>query len=242
MSIAQEIRTKVGGLRPGLVFSASDIATSAWTMASVVKTLNRLAQSGEIEKLSKGKFYKPLKTRFGVLRPTTEQVAKDFIEKNGKLVGYTTGSSAYNDLGLTTQVSSTIQIGANKYRHPIQRGGYTIEFIVQRNPITHKNINVLRILDAMRFFREIPATSPDDACRRLREIVNGLSASEKAKLASCAMSYTNYVRAICGAILEDVGCDDSLTLAIRKSLNGITEYRLPISDSALPTKRNWRIV
>lgn len=39
----------------------------------------------------------------------------------------------------------------------------------------------------------------------------------------------------------NTGCDKELLGIIRKSLNGITEYKLPLSASVLPTKQNWKI-
>ena len=123
----------------------------------------------------------------------------------------------------------------------MKREDYTISFVVQPNTITKKNIEILRILDAIRFIREIPATSPNDACLRLKEIIKPLDVEQKQLLVKCALKYTNYVRALCGAILEDIGCESDLLMILRKSLNGVTEYKLPITDDVLPTKRNWRI-
>ena len=144
-------------------------------------------------------------------------------------------------MGLTPQISSYIQIGVNKYRRAVRRDGYTISFIVQPNRITRRNVEILRILDAIRFIREIPATLPDEACLRLKEIVRGLSEPQRELLVECALNYTSYVRALCGAILEDIGGSSALIETLRKSLNGVTEYKLPISESALPTKQNCKI-
>ena len=68
-----------------------------------------MVQSGEISKLAKGRFYKPRKTQFGELKPSAYQIAKDYIERDGKLIGYITGYSAYNALGLTTQYLLTFK-------------------------------------------------------------------------------------------------------------------------------------
>lgn len=241
MTISKAIKQKIITFPDDYVFTIADFDFKSQNQSAVVKALNRMAKSGEISKLAKGRFYKPRKTQFGELRPSVYQIAKDYIERNGKLTGYITGYSAYNALGLTTQISSYIQIGTNKSRRSVKREKYTISFILQRNPITRNNIEILRILDAVRFFREIPATTPDDACVRLKEIIRNLSNEQKGMLVKCLMNYTNYVRALCGAILEDVGCDKNLLESIRTSLNGVTEYRLPISEMVLPTKQNWRI-
>ena len=241
MNITKEIRRRIAGFSEDYVFTASDFEIDTQNQSAVVKALNRMVKSGEISKLAKGRFYKPRKTQFGELKPSAYQIAKDYIERDGKLIGYITGYSAYNALGLTTQISSYIQIGTNKSRRSVKREKYTISFILQQNPITKKNIEILRILDAIRFIREIPATTPNDACLRLKEIVRDLNDEQREMLVKCVAKYTNYVRALCGAILEDIGCNDSLLESIRKTLNGVTEYKLPISESVLPTKQNWRI-
>ena len=241
MNITKEIRKRILNFADDYVFTASDFDFGIDNQAAVVKALNRMAKSGEISKLSKGKFYKPRRTQFGDLRPSAYQIAKDYIEKDGKLIGYITGYSAYNALGLTTQISSYIQIGTNQYRRSVKREKYTISFIKQLNPITKKNVEILRILDAIRFIREIPATTPDEACLRLKEIIRNLDDEQREILIKCLLKYTNYVRALCGAMLEDIGCDSNLLVTIKNSLNGVTEYKLPISESVLPTKQNWKI-
>ena len=241
MNISKEIRKKIVVFPDDYVFKASDFEMESQNQSAVVKALNRMAATGEITKLSKGKFYKPRKTQFGELKPSAYQIAKDYIERDGKLIGYITGYSAYNALGLTTQISSYIQIGTNKSRRAVKRDKYTISFILQQNTITKKNIEILRILDAVRFIREIPATTPNEACIRLKEIIKDLNDEQKEMLVKCSLKYTNYVRALCGAILEDIGYDGNSLDSIRKSLNGVTNYHLPISESVLPNKQNWRI-
>lgn len=242
MKIIEQIRKQIGQYPEDYVFSASDFDVSIENQSALVKALNRMAQGGELQKLAKGKFYKPRRTQFGVLKPSAYQIAKDYVERDGKLIGYITGYSAYNALGLTTQISSYIQIGTNKYRRSVKREKYTISFIVQPNTITRNNIELLRILDALRFIREIPGTTPDDACMRLKEIIRNLSSGKRKAMTKLALKYTSYVRALYGAILEDIETGEEELSPIKKSLNGITEYRLPISDSVLPTKKQWRIL
>lgn len=70
-----------------------------------------MSGSGLIAKWSKGKFYKPRQTVFGRLEPAQEEVIRDLLERNGETIGYLTGLSIYNRLGLTTQISNVIQIG-----------------------------------------------------------------------------------------------------------------------------------
>ena len=82
----------------------------------------------------------------GTLQPNQAQVVKDLLEENGKITGYLTGYSIYNQLGLTTQVNNTIQIGKNQVRPKFKRERYTITFIKQKNSITKENIPLLQVL------------------------------------------------------------------------------------------------
>jgi hypothetical protein len=241
MKVIEQIIKVIDRLPADYVFTYTDIATNRGREATVVKSLNRLATAGVISKLSKGKFYKPRQTQFGALKPSPYQIAKDFIEKDGKLIGYLTGYSVFNELGLTTQISNALQIGTNKYRRAVKREIYTISFVIQPNRITKDNIELLRILDAVRFIKEIPATTPDEACFRLIEIFRELTPEKRTKLANLALKYTDSVRALCGAFLETVGAEQALLYKLQKSLNGVTYYKVSISENVLPTKTKWRL-
>lgn len=98
-------------LPKGYVFTYSDFITEEHKAQAIIKALNRMEDAVKIAKLSKGRFYKPKQSVFGELQPSEEQVVKDLLEENGKLIGYLTGYSIYNKMMLTTQVSSVIQIG-----------------------------------------------------------------------------------------------------------------------------------
>ena len=226
----------------GHVFSYNDFGVEVGKKDTIRKTLNRLADSGKIQKLSKGKYFKPRKTEFGVLKPPVKQIVKDLLEKDGKLIGYLTGYSIYNALYLSTQISNTLQIGVNKYRRTITRGKDKISFILQPNIINKNNIELLQILDCIRFISEIPATTPDEACIRLLQIIKELSPEKQERLLKLSLKYTNYVRALCGAMLEQIGVTQELLNKLKKSLTGITTYKIPVSENVLPTKTKWNIV
>jgi len=242
MKIVDNIESQITKIPNGQVFSYTDFNIEVERKDTIVKTLNNFVAKGKIAKLSKGKFYKPEVTEFGELLPSSYQIVKDFIEKDGKLIGYLTGYSVYNELLLTTQIANIIQIGTNQYRRPLKRGNYKILFVLQPNKITKTNFRFLQILDAVRFVRSIPATTTDEACKRLIQIFKELTAEEQAKITNLALNYTDYVRALCGAILEINNADKSLLALLNKSLNGISSYKLDISESILPTKTKWRIV
>ncbi len=51
--------------------------------------------------------------------------------------------------------------------------------------------------------------------------------------------FQHFVRALLGAIFENLGLD---TETISSTLNGVTSYRLPVSDQVLSNKKNRNII
>ena len=240
MKITEYITNSIDRLPKGYIFTYADFIDKVKNREAVIKALNRMAASGKIAKLSKGKFYKPEKSAFGKLQPTRYQIVKDFLEEDGKITGYLTGYSIYNQLGLTTQVSSTIQIGKNTVRPGLKRAGYKISFILQKNNITKDNIPLLQILDSIRYIKKIPDTKINSACKRLIEIIKELSKDDKAALVRLALKYPPAARALLGAILEEIG-NRSLTEPLSKSLNPISTYNLSGAEKFLSSVYKWNI-
>ena len=156
MTITREVQKLVENFQPDYVFTYQDLNLPPEWSESVIKMLNRLVNEGVIAKISKGRFYKPKKSVFGALKPKQEEIVKDLLEKDGEIIGYMTGYSVFNRLGLTTQIPNTIQIGTNVRKNKKQRGLFTISFVLQSNPITKDNIPLLQILDTIRYFFNKP--------------------------------------------------------------------------------------
>src|ERR1035437_2201853 len=240
MKTVDYINFTIDRLPKGYVFTYSDFDKDVNKREAIIKCLNRLAVSGKICKLSKGKFYKPEKSAFGTLLPSQYQRVKDLLEKNGKIIGYITGYSFYNELGLTTQVSNTIQIGKNEIRGALKRGVYKIAFIKQKNKITKETIPLLKLLDAVRNIKIIPDTTIDNSCKRLIAVIKKLSSSEQDLFIKLAMIYPPATRALIGALIEK-SLGAKKTAPLRSSLNPITKYKLRISESILTNAKNWNI-
>ncbi len=239
MIIGSSIKDTLNAFPEGKVFSITDFDVEQDKQSALVKALSRLVANGTIKKVSKGKYYKPQQTIFGELKPVGIELVKDLLERNGQLAGYITGTAAFAQMGLTTQISSLITIGTNKYRRPTRRGDYRVTFLLQPNTITEANIPLLRTLDALKLIKEIPATTPDESIKVLCERIRTMSADEQENLAELAKGYAPSVRALLGATLESIGAE---TFGLRSTLNGVTTYKIPISSEALPTKSNWNIV
>jgi hypothetical protein len=240
MNITKYITNSIARLPKGYVFTYADFINKVKNKEAVIKALNRLAASGKIAKLSKGKFYKPEESAFGNLQPNRYQLVKDLLEEDGKITGYLTGYSIYTQLGLTTQLSNIIQIGKNTIRPGFKRGEYRISFILQKNTITKENIPLLQILDSIRYIKKIPDTTISAACKRLIEIIKELSKEDKITLVRLALKYPPVARALLGALLEEVG-NRSLTQSLSDSLNPITTYKLSGAEKVLSAVDKWNI-
>ena len=104
MLIADQIKERLKSVPDGVVLTLKDFNVAPQYEIALVKSLSRLVAKGELEKISKGRYYKPRKTMFGTLKPAPSEIAKDFLEKEGQLIGYITGTAAFAMMGLTTQI------------------------------------------------------------------------------------------------------------------------------------------
>ena len=241
MKTTEYIVFKIDRLPNGFIFTYSDFTTEVNKKEAVIKALNRLVSSGRIAKLSKGKYYKPEITPFGNLIPSQKQVVKDLLEDNGRIIGYLTGYSIYNQLGLTSQVSNTIQIGRNEIRPNLKRERYTIVFVKQKNTITKENIPLLQLLDAIRYIKKIPDSTIKSSCIRLLAIVNNLSQKEVCSLVRLALKYPPSTKSLLGSLLDQLGYS-AITKPLLDSLNPITKYQFTGAMDVLSNLKKWNII
>ena len=241
MKVTEYITYIIDRFPSGYVFTYADFSTEVNKKEAVIKALNRMVEYGKIAKLSKGKYYKPENTPFGKLQPNQAQVVKDLLRDDGKNLGYLTGYSIYNQLGLTTQISNTIQIGKNQIRPSLKRDHYTISFIKQKNNITKENIPLLQILDAIRYIKKIPDATIESSCMRFMAIIKELPEEKINSLVRLALKYPPSTRALLGAILDFLA-HDKYTDKLLKSLNQITKYKLAGISKVVPNTDKWNIL
>lgn len=237
---SKAIEQAVNSFRTDYVFTYRDLGLPPKSSANVIRKLNRMADMGVIQRLSKGRFYKPKQTMFGNLKPSQQEVVKDLLEKEGKIVGYLTGVSIFGQLGLTTQISNAIEIGVKGKKNNTRRGIYSIRFVQQANQISKNNIPLLQLLDCIKNIKRIPDSTPDSSYNRIREIMKSLDEKSIDSMVKLAMKYNPMTRAIVGAILEDL-FDEERARVLRDTLNPITVYKVGLTKKVLSTN-NFRII
>ena len=239
-STAHIVRKKVEKIPPGEVFDYRRFNMASSDELSLAKALSRLTQEGVIARLSRGKYYKPQETAFGKLRPSESTLVEALTMRNNKRIGYITGITVYNRLGLTSQVSNILVIATNKPLPPKTVEGYKVKYVKRELDIRDHDIPLLQILDAIRDIKTIPDSSPDEVIRILTSKIKGLSGQEKKQLTKLALSYNAGTRALLSAIIDKympripVG-------KLASSLNKLSSYEIGVSESILPNKSIWHI-
>ncbi len=240
MKTTEKVNIKIDKFEKGYVFSYDDFDIEISEGEALKKYLNRLVESGSIERLSKGRFYKPKKGITGNLKPNEYEVVKDLLNVGNKPIGYITGYSVFNSLKLTTQMPNVIQIGTNFDKKIIKRNIYTIKFVRQWNKITKSNIPLLQLLDCIRFIKTIPDTTITKSITRITILLKELPESKKKLLVDLAINYPPSTRALTGAIFEQLG---SIGFAdkLLNTLKSTTWYSFNIPQELLPNKLKWKI-
>lgn len=238
MKTTEKILDRINSIPAGVVFDYSDLTLSANMVVAASKALSRMVEENKLKRAGKGKFYKPVYSRLGEMTPPIDELTKDLLFKDGRMIGYITGIPIFAQMGLTTQISSKILIGSVNYRRPLVRGAYEISFTRQENVISEENVPLLRYLDAIRLIKKIPDCTPDEAVRILLAKLRSFSAAELKSLLKLSLPYPVSTKALLGAMWENVGLDAEI---LKLGFNPLTKYNIGLSKEVLPNKSNWNI-
>jgi len=239
-TIADIVKSRINTFTEGYVFSYMDIDGPSKNREAIIKSLNRLVEKGIIDKLAKGKFYKPTLSEYGRLGPDVNEIVKDLLESKGEIIGYLTGFSVFNKYGLTTQISNTVQIGRNTFKPTLKRDIYTIQFVLQKNVITKENIKILQVLDCLKMLKRIPDTTKNGSLSVLGRIIRKYNKTDREMLIELSMKYPASTRALLGMIFEGEKIMGPLD-KIRETLNPISTYNMGIRQLDKFLKEKWGI-
>lgn len=114
--------------------------------------LKRLSDKGIIERLQSGIYYKAKETVFGKTKPSIDAVMTGFLTVNGEnIIGYETGASFQNKIGLITLMPKLKEIATNRDRIKLDKKCH----IAVRRPktkINKENYKYLQFLDLVNEF------------------------------------------------------------------------------------------
>jgi hypothetical protein len=240
MKVAERIRKTIVALPEDKTFGYADLGIAKEDYQTSAKALERLQKQGLIKKMSKGIFYKPIKTVFGDLQPDDSEQLKPYLFKNGKRIAYITGESIYNQMNLTTQMAFRIKIAGNR-RINIDKGAIKAKSVKSYVKVTEDNYQLLGFLDAIKDIKRIPDCTVANAVKILSKKLEAFDDKKVEELIKYALLYPPRVRALLGAILEDMDTKAKI-VKLKESLNPITTFKLGLKETELPTIKNWYIV
>ena len=240
MTLASQIRTRIQKLPEGKTFGYADLGIAKEAYQTAAKALERLQTDGHIKKVSKGIFYKPEQTVFGELKPDYSEQVRPYLFENGRRVAYETGFSLYNRMGLTTQMAFRIKIASRGKRISINRGAVKADAVKRYTEVTEANYELLGFLDAIKDSKRIPDCPVSQAVKVLSGKIKTLTDKQVADLIKYALLYPPRVRALLGAMLEDLNVQLNIS-KLKQSLNPLSKIKLGLKKTDLPTIKNWNI-
>ena len=240
MTLASQIRTRIQKLPEGKTFGYADLGIAKEAYQTAAKALERLQTDGHIKKVSKGIFYKPEQTVFGELKPDYSEQLRPYLFENGRRVAYETGFSLYNRMGLTTQMAFRIKIASRGKRISINRGAVKADAVKSYTEVTEANYELLGFLDAIKDSKRIPDCPVSQAVKVLSGKIKTLTDKQVADLIKYALLYPPRVRALLGAMLEDLNVQLNIS-KLKQSLNPLSKIKLGLKKTDLPTIKNWNI-
>lgn len=126
------------------------VSTSCKIQNNVINEyMSRYAESHkDFARLRRGIYYRRTKTPFGYSTVNYQELIKRlYINKGKQIIGYETGASFLNKLGLTTQIPKNLTIATNNYRGTLLDNNTKLVKPVQT--VNSANYLYLQLLDAI---------------------------------------------------------------------------------------------
>jgi hypothetical protein len=202
---------------------------------AVAQALSRLTRQGILERLSKGVYYRTRETTFGKSRPNPTAIQR--LASRHKTV-FPSGIAAANLLGFTTQTAKQEEVATSAMSLPRKLvGNDTV--IHTRRPEAWDSLSEAdtAFLDFLRRGGKTSELSPDDTVSRTLAIL-----SEKGRfdrLLKVAQSEPPRVRALLGAMGEQLGKSPTSFARLRASLNPFSQFDFGLL-AGLPHARKWQ--
>jgi len=215
VSKAVRKRIEAGGER---AWRYTDFAGLSFT--AVAKVLSRLSHEGVIQRLGKGLYYRGRKTAFGPSRPNRTLLRTLPLRLKGV---FPAGIAAANILGFTTQNPTKVELSTNGLSLPRQIVGK--ETVVHtRRPDSWRALSETdaAFLDFLRNRGSSSELSDKETVGKLLRYLR--EDGDFKRLLKVADSEPPRVRAMLGAIGQQLGLPEIRLAGLRKSLNPLTRF------------------
>lgn len=208
---------------------------SGMPFQAVAQTLSRLTRTGMIQRLGKGLYYRARLTAFGPSKPNISKLRSLPVLRKGIFLS---GIAAGNLLGFTTQNPAKAEISTDASSLPrLIVGKETI--IHTRRPQAWRNLSQTEtaLLDFLRNRGESSELSAKGTKKKLLE--HFMAPGLFGKLLKVAESEPPRVRALLGAIGQEIGQPKNRLVPLKNSLNQLSRFDFGILFT-LSYAREWQ--
>jgi hypothetical protein len=208
---------------------------SSLPFAAVAQSLSRLSRQGVIRRLAKGLYYRPRQTVFGPSRPNLAQLRSLALHR--KMV-FPAGVAAANLLGFTTQNPARIEVATDGASLPrLFLDGNAL--VHTRRPTAWRALceTDAALLDFLRNRGASSELSPQQTVDKLLEYFRDPGRFDR--LLKASETEPPRVRAMLGAIGEQISQPESVLAELRASLNPLSRFDFGIL-AALAHARRWQ--
>ncbi len=180
-------------------------------------TLSRLVSEGELQRVRKGLYYRPRQTRFGQSIP----VASAAVAQSLRTPVHPAGLTASNALGFTTQNPARLEYATPASDPPTSLAD---AIVYTRRPAAREGLSAEdgALLEFLRERGQSSDLSPAQTLDRLRRLLS--EPGRFARLVRAAEKEPARVRAMLGALGEELGGDPKLLRKLRQSLSPLSRY------------------
>ena len=231
-SITGLIRRRIeqGGERLWRLEDFRDLPFSA-----VAQALSRLARDGIVERLSKGVYYRNRKTVLGKSRPNPTAIRGLASRRNAL---FPSGMAAANLLGFTTQMAKQGEIATSAQSLPRKLVGHDT-VIHTRRPEAWASLSETdaALLDFLRRGGKFSELSQGETIRKTSSLLSEQGRFDR--LLKIVDSEPPRVRAMLGALGEQLGASPKALLRLRASLNPFSRFDFGLF-AGLPNARSWQ--
>lgn len=166
------IAAKIDTAGPGHVWVPTDFAQFG-NRDAIDKTLQRMVQAGDLRRIDRGLYDKPMFNRL-TKRPSTPdyRAVVEAIARRDQLRLLVDGMTAANDLGLTDAVPARVSIHTDSRRRTIQLDKLTIAF-KQTAPsrLYWAGRPAMRVVQALHWLKDTLVSDRDRILRRLAQVL-----------------------------------------------------------------------
>lgn len=223
MSYSSEIREITMKCTPNSIILSKELYKNEFSHIpelTFYKTLERMNSKNEISRLSKGVYYVPKASRYGLLAPNQHEILNYFTGANNKS-GLRIGYSLYNKYGLTTQIGNSVEL----YSNNIQEERKFIHFVriyklgLKLNPA---RVNLIEILEILENFVTIEDLNRANFVRYINSAIKNYEDKEAIEVLH-KMKYKKSTIAFLVSILKFNGVKNTL----ENFLSATSSYKTP---------------